>query len=551
MEREDWAGQDVLVWHGTRRNGSPGATRRRLPKQVTINGKTQPKVRWQFGGEKTDEPFHYVGALDESKGAIAADGGNLYIVEGEFDVWSLHTLGIRNVIGIYGISNIPKDIDAIFDELAVTKFTYYADNDASGEWGASNLRTLLPHESGWTGEGEYRKFAGPGIPDKGDANDLLCHHFPDISAARAALDALPKFSPRIQRRPVRKLSTEIDHDQQDWDAVKEAIRIALGIGLDDFNRKGFSKNFRCLNPHHEDKTPSAAWHKDGFYKCFGCGEILNAKQMAERLDIDWRPLIRTQPKLVSSRGIDLNAAPQTDATAAPLSFDQAPDSWLRLLIKFYKPTEAVLFHFALPLCRDGPQAPGFTVGEFIKALRPLGCNVCDASIYNVFQEVAEQDNHPVFLKLDPGEGSSSRKCKFRLRSLDDIKRRLLQGISYRVYEERFREQRDILIGFEVFDQVLQGSSFRKTLESALEPLYKEQQQRFERLKRFCDGTIANYQTDMDDLSATPLPDWTIDKPSELPGPCWRAVSTTTTRKIAAKGNGRDCLGLARPVWTSH
>ena len=49
-------------------------------------------------------------------------------------------MGIRNVIGIYGISNIPKDIAAIFDELAVTKFTYYADNDASGERGASNLR---------------------------------------------------------------------------------------------------------------------------------------------------------------------------------------------------------------------------------------------------------------------------------------------------------------------------------------------------------------------------------------------------------------------------
>ena len=104
----------------------------------------------------------------------------------------------------------------------------------------------------WTGEGEYRKFAGPGIPDKGDANDLLCHHFPDISAARAALDALPKFSPRIQRRPVQRLSSEIDHDQPGWDAVKEAIRLALGI--DRFKANGYSKNIPCPNPLHEDKN---------------------------------------------------------------------------------------------------------------------------------------------------------------------------------------------------------------------------------------------------------------------------------------------------------
>ena len=431
-------------------------------------------------------------------------------------------MGIRNVIGLYGISNIPKDIAAIFDELAVTKFTYYADNDASGERGASNLRTLL-HDSGWKGEQEYRKFAGPGIPDKGDANDLLCHHFPDISAARAALDALPKFSPRIQRRPVRKLSTEIDHDQQDWDAVKEAIRIALGIGLDDFNRKGFSKNFRCLNPHHEDKTPSAAWHKDGFYKCFGCGEELNAKEMAERLGIEWRALRWSQPQIVSSHKIDLNAAPQTDAETAPLSFDQPPDSWLRLLIEFFKPTDAVLFRFAQPASRAGHLAQEFTRQEFVNVVRPLGCNISERSIYRVFEDVFEHDNHPLFAKLDPSLGSSSRNRKFQLRSEEDIKRRIAHAVRYRVYESTFHKHRDTLIDFKVFNQAKLGSELAITLESALEPLYQEQKERFESLKHVCEQKIAAYQADMDDLSATPLPDWTIDKPSELPALLARGI----------------------------
>ena len=515
VEREERTGQNVLVWREKRRDGSPGATRRRLLKKFKVKGKKHTKVRWQFAGQKTDEPFYYVGTLEDLKREIARAGGKVYIVEGEVDVWSLHTKGIRNVIGIYGISNIPKDIAAIFDELAVTKFTYYADNDASGERGASNLRTLL-HGSGWKGKQEYRKFAGPGIPDKGDANDLLCHHFPDISAARAALDALPKFSPRIQRRPVRKLSTEIDHDQQDWDAVKVAIRIAIGIGLDDFNRKGFSKNFRCLNPHHEDKTPSAAWHKDGFYKCFGCGEELNAKEMAERLDIDWRALIRPQPNILSSPGIDLDAAPQTDAETAPLSFEHVPDSWQRISNKFYKPTAVALFHFALPLCRTGPFAQGFVIDEFIEALRPLGCHLKADTIKKFFKtEVFADDNHPFFGKVDPGAGSRLRNCKFRLRALDDIKGRLAHGTRYRVYEEKFGERRDILIGFEVFAEGLLGSKFPKTLKSALEPLYKEQKQRFENLIHSCERIIAGYLADLDDLSATPLPDWTINKPCEM------------------------------------
>ena len=110
--------------------------------------------------------------------------------------------------------------------------------------------------------GEYRRFAGSGIPDKGDVNDLLCHHYPDISGARAALDALPKFSPSIKRMPVPKPVAEIDHDRQGWDVVKDAIRIALGV--ERFKRNGFSKkNIHCPNPQHEDKNPSAGWHKGG------------------------------------------------------------------------------------------------------------------------------------------------------------------------------------------------------------------------------------------------------------------------------------------------
>ena len=117
MEHEEWSGQAVLVWRTRRRNGRPGVTRRRLLKKIKVKGRKQTKVRWQYGGDKTDEPFYYVGTLEDLKREIARAGGKVYIVEGEFDVWSLRRLGIRNVIGIYGIHNIPKDIGAILHDI--------------------------------------------------------------------------------------------------------------------------------------------------------------------------------------------------------------------------------------------------------------------------------------------------------------------------------------------------------------------------------------------------------------------------------------------------
>ena len=125
IEYSDYYGRNCLVWHEKRRDGSRGAGRRRFINPPVINGRQYGKSIW-FDGEKTDEPFHYVGTLDELKRAIAGASGELNIVEGETDVWSMHAMGLPNTVGIYGISNIPPDIASILAELDVTKFVYYA-----------------------------------------------------------------------------------------------------------------------------------------------------------------------------------------------------------------------------------------------------------------------------------------------------------------------------------------------------------------------------------------------------------------------------------------
>lgn len=518
VEYSDYYGRYCLVWHEKRRDGSRGARRRRFIDPPVIKGVQVRKCIW-FSGAKTDEPFHYIGTLDELRRVIADADGELHIVEGEFDVWSMHVKCLPNTVGLYGARSIPPDIASILNELGVKKIIFFADNDKAGKEGASQLRKLL-HESGWQGEAEYRKFEGPGIPEKGDANDLLCHHYPDTAAARAALDALPRFEPSIEQQATRKPASVIEYNDDRWGAVKEENRIALGVTH--FKANGFSKNIHCPNPHHEDKNPSAALHKGGFCTCQVCGTF-NAKQLAEFLDIDWRSLLKSRPQPVSSTGADLNAVPQTAAETAPLAFERAPDSWLRSIIRFCKPIEAVLFLYVIRALNAGTLARRFTRRELLKVLPTLGCNVDKGAIYKVFQEVTKHGNHPLFVKIDSGQGSGSRYCQFALRAPADMKPRLEQRIRYRVYEKKFRERSDILIAFEAFDEALQGSEFTKTLEAALEPLYHEQKPRFDSLINSCEGIIAGHLAELDDLSATTLPDWTIDKPSELPAILARGI----------------------------
>ena len=150
--------------------------------------------------------------------------------------------------------------------------------------------------------------------------------------------------------------------------------------------------------------------------------------MPRFLGVDWRAILRAQRPIIPSKAVNLAAAPQAaELEPAPLSLQQAPDTWLRLFIKFYTKTVALLLLFVLRAQAASLLPKDFTRQELLKALRELGCNVSKESIYKVFQEVAKLDNHPLFVKVYPSQGSGSRYCKFRLRSAEDIKRRLAQG----------------------------------------------------------------------------------------------------------------------------
>ena len=541
VEYSDHYGRNCLISQENRHDGSPGARLRHFIDPPVINGKKIGKSIW-FAGEKTDEPFHYVGSLDELKRAIAHNGGAVYIVEGLYDVWSLHVVGLPNTVGIYGISNIPKDIASILDELGAAKVVYLADNDMAGERGASDLRTRL-HKAGWTGTQEFRKVTGPGIPEKGDSNDLLCQHHPDLAAARAALDALPTFLPHIEPEAAPNISIPSGDNDPRWDAIKEAVRIALDVTR--YNRKGFSKkHFRCLDPQHEDPGPSANWHKDGFCHCFGCGKDFNAKEMAEWLGIPWRALLGTQSQILSSDNIDLNALPrQLETASAPLFFDEPPDSLLRLSNRVYSTMYSALYYYATRGRSAGLLPEEFSIQELIEAAQTQGCELKERSIYDNFEEARRGDEHPFFAKFDPSAGARSWNVKFRLRSVDDIQDRLLRCLRFRVYEEKFQGDRNTIIGFEVFAAAPLGSESAKALELALEPLIEAQKLRYERLVRKCEDIIARRAADLADRQATPLPaNWKIRKKSDLPAGKARAIFNADG-KNRSRAQWKELLGI--------
>ena len=95
----------------------------------------------------------------------------------------------------------------------------------------------------------------------------------------------------------------------------------------------------------------------------------------------------------------LDAAPQqTEDVSTPQSLEQAPDTWLRLLIKKLTQILAILFFYCWRERRVGLIPPAFSRQEIFNAPPKLGCNVNKDSFYSPFNEVCEGNNHPVFAK---------------------------------------------------------------------------------------------------------------------------------------------------------
>lgn len=236
-------------------------------------GQQGPKYLWR--PQKPQNPAVDWYILPGTAEAVAAAGGVCYLANGEPSLLSYVAAGLRNVITTT-LSEIavPGNVEAVCKALGISRLLYPVDNDEAGYKSAVNWRQAL------AGAGlDYVAQRWPAdMVAKGDANDLWIETGFDralFTARLAEMQPLELPAPE-PARPIfeRRESTapRAGGDLVDWDewrrrwwleAVLPAVDSAVG------QRRG--KHFRCINPNHEDRNPSARISTDkdpdGLYIC--------------------------------------------------------------------------------------------------------------------------------------------------------------------------------------------------------------------------------------------------------------------------------------------
>ena len=84
-------------------------------------------------------------------------------------------------------------------------------------------------------------------------------------------------------------------------AITRAIATQTGKALK-IKADGWTDNFRCVNPAHDDKQPSAGWHEaDRVYKCFSCDANTDMKTLCNWLGLDFSSFFTASEKAVSKK----------------------------------------------------------------------------------------------------------------------------------------------------------------------------------------------------------------------------------------------------------
>lgn len=228
-------------------------------------------------------PFYFVRDIHD---AIQSAKGLVYIVEGEKDVLSMIAAGLSNTLTwVNGALSIPKDTPEVLQVLGVNRVIHIPDLDDTGYQSAKKLARMLRHSGV-----DYQALELPeSLGEKGDINDLwqLCQFDSQkFQNTLKELKSLPVSQPQTPdwQQPVRRKTAHSTTTSTIEDAIKQ---IEDQLQVQSYKDNGFSKPVLC--PFHDDHSPSAEWHQDKYVlHCFTCGETFKAKQVAEKLGIEWK-----------------------------------------------------------------------------------------------------------------------------------------------------------------------------------------------------------------------------------------------------------------------
>lgn len=285
----------------------------------------RPKYLWHPSDMGKLRPVYYMppGTLD----AITVGHAEVLLASGEPDVLAFRAAGAKNVICWFGEGDTPDCLAIDLMNMGVRVIECYPDRDEKGLQWAQAIATNLQ------GSGiRTRIYELPGVlGSKFDVNQLWI----DCKFDETCFwDTLIRCAP-IDVQPLPKLTsplTPLSEFGEDMPADYYAA-IERELGVKDYQTDGWSKPILC--PFHNDKEPSAGWHKEKhILKCFVCNKTNNdwylAKVVAEILGVDYHNYLPQKPVVVKPAP----AAPRAQPTGKPSivkSWNEATDKLMAQL----------------------------------------------------------------------------------------------------------------------------------------------------------------------------------------------------------------------------
>mgnify|MGYP006284230597 FL=1 len=246
----------------------PGGGRR----WKNYNSKGHPKYKW-VNSKPESASFYHGPNLGKT---VNQQGGEIWFVAGEPDVWAMHTAGIKNVFSAFSESHIPDEFISFLKELKIKKLYLAPDLDPAGSRWAylveDKLRDILIECAAL----ELPRSLGEG----GDIGKTWAIYEHDIPF-NDWLKSLPEIEPVPSLGGNRNSANYFKEKQN---KVPETYRemIIRHLGITDFKRDGNgAKNIKC--PFHDDHHPSATLHQEIGLYCHACGRSYLWVEIAREL----------------------------------------------------------------------------------------------------------------------------------------------------------------------------------------------------------------------------------------------------------------------------
>src|SRR5574341_48629 len=222
--------------------------------------KNQGGDKYRYISNKTSLPQPVYYHHPQIKSFIANANGILFLVGGEPDVLSMHTLGTYNCLSYLGENNVPSILVDNLRTLGVKKVIHLPNTDAVGIRSAQKTRDKL------AGSGIIYKALQ--LPVK-DVNDLLILLKGDIQRCLTTIHDLPLLdlpAPKpvqLSKRPASPYPLPTGSTESVIVRIKSQIALADYIRLDTELKRDGSARLAGRTPWRNERTPSLKIYQIG------------------------------------------------------------------------------------------------------------------------------------------------------------------------------------------------------------------------------------------------------------------------------------------------